>query len=146
MEALQAEVARGAGGGRSGEATARDPTSSPAVPTSGLATQTGTSQLTFSRPTNFDNIDAHFRMRRIGKFEQQQQQQQQKQLLQQQQQQQQQQQKQQEKNCRNPNSNGSSDGDFHRLQRHPLLGCRTRSRRRLVSTHLMKTTRPITTT
>ena len=38
MEALQAEVAREAGGERSGEATARDPTSSPAVPTSGLAT------------------------------------------------------------------------------------------------------------
>ena len=62
MEELQAEVARGAGGGRRREATARDPTSSPAVPTSGLATQTGTSQLTFSRPTNSDNIDAHFRI------------------------------------------------------------------------------------
>ena len=88
--ALAAEVKRGAGGGRRREATARDPTSSPAVPISGLATQTGTSQLTFSRPTNFDDIDAHFRMRRIGKFEQQQQQQQQKQqqqLFQQQQQQ-----------------------------------------------------------
>ena len=74
MEALQAEVARGAGGGRSGEATARDPSSSPAVPTSGLATQTGTSHLTLSRPTNFDNIDEHFGLRR-SKFKQQQQQQ-----------------------------------------------------------------------
>ena len=55
-DALAAEVKRGAGGGRRREATARDPTSSPAVPTSGLATQTGTSQLTFSRPTNSDNI------------------------------------------------------------------------------------------
>ena len=75
MEALQAEVARGAGGGRSGEATARDPTSSPAVPTSGLATRTGTLQLTLSRPTltqlrppKFDNIEAHFGMWR-SKFQ-----------------------------------------------------------------------------
>ena len=75
MEALQAEVARGAGGGKSGEATARDPTSSPAVPTSGLATQTGTSQLTLSRPNltqlrppKFDNIEAHFGMWR-SKFQ-----------------------------------------------------------------------------
>ena len=76
-DALAAEVKRGAGGGRRREATARDPTSSPAVPTSGLATQTGTSHLTFSRPTNSDNIDAHFRMRSItsSKFKQQQQQQ-----------------------------------------------------------------------
>ena len=49
-DALAAEVKRGAGGGRSGEATTRDPTSSPAAPTSGLATQTGTSQITISRP------------------------------------------------------------------------------------------------
>ena len=61
-DALATEVKRGAGGGRRREATARDPTSSPAVPTSGRATQTGTSQLTFSRPTNSDNIDAHFRI------------------------------------------------------------------------------------
>ena len=67
MEELQAEVARGAGGGRRREATARDPTLSPAAPTSGLATQTGTSQLTISRPNltqlrppKFDNIEAHF--------------------------------------------------------------------------------------
>ena len=72
---LQAEVARGAGGGRSGEATARDPTSSPAVPTSGLATQTGTSQLTLSRPTltelrppKYDSIEAHFGMWRRGRY------------------------------------------------------------------------------
>ena len=43
-DALHAEVARGAGGGRSGETTARDSTSSPAVATSGLAAQSGTSQ------------------------------------------------------------------------------------------------------
>ena len=62
-DALAAEVKRGAGGGRSGDATARDPTSSPAAPTSGLATQTGTSQITLSRPNltqlrppKFDNI------------------------------------------------------------------------------------------
>ena len=69
MEALQAGVARRGGGGRSGKATARDSTSSPAVPTYGLATQTGTSQLSLSRPNltqlrppNFDNIEAHFGM------------------------------------------------------------------------------------
>ena len=43
MEELQAEVARGAGGGRRREATARDPTSSPAAPTSG--------QPLFARPS-----------------------------------------------------------------------------------------------
>ena len=69
------QVARGAGGGRSGEATARDPTSSTAVPTSGLATQTGTSQITLSRPNltqlrppKFDIIEAHFGMLR-SKFQ-----------------------------------------------------------------------------
>ena len=66
MEELQAEVARGAGGGRR-EATARDPTSSPAMPTSGLGAQSGMSQLSLSRPNltqprppKFDNIEAHF--------------------------------------------------------------------------------------
>ena len=75
MEELQAEVARGAGGGRRREATARDPTSSPAAPTSGLATQTGTSQITISRPNltqlrppKFDNIEAYFGMWR-SKFQ-----------------------------------------------------------------------------
>ena len=74
-DALAAEVKRGAGGGRSGEATARDPTSSPAAPTSGLATQTGTSQITLSRPNltqlrppKFDNLEAHFGMWR-SKFQ-----------------------------------------------------------------------------
>ena len=63
--ALHAEVARGAGGRRSGETTARDSTSSPAVPTSGLAAQLGTSQISLSRPNwshfkppKFDNIGA----------------------------------------------------------------------------------------
>ena len=75
MEALQAEVARGGGGGRSGETPARDSTSSRAVPTSGLATQTGTSQLSLFRPNltqlrppNFDNIEADFGIWR-GKFQ-----------------------------------------------------------------------------
>ena len=49
-DALHAEVARGAGGRRSGGTTARDSTSSPAVPTSGLAAQPGTSQISLSRP------------------------------------------------------------------------------------------------
>ena len=48
--ALHAEVARGIGGERSGEAPARDSTSPPAVPTFGLTTQPGTSQLSLSRP------------------------------------------------------------------------------------------------
>ena len=75
MEVLQAEVARGAGGGGSGEATGRESTSSPAVPTSGLATQTDTSQLSLSRPNltqlrppKFDNIETHFGMWR-SKFQ-----------------------------------------------------------------------------
>ena len=50
MEALQAEVARGAGGGRSGETAARDSTSSTPMPTSGLVAQSGMSQLSLSRP------------------------------------------------------------------------------------------------
>ena len=65
--ALYAEVTRGAEGRRSGETTARDSTSSPAVPTSGLAAQPGTSQISLSRPNwsqlkppKFDNIEAHF--------------------------------------------------------------------------------------
>ena len=41
-DALHAEVARGADGVRSGESTARDSASSPAVPTSRLAAQPGT--------------------------------------------------------------------------------------------------------
>ena len=49
-EALDAEVARGAGGRRRGATTARDSTSSPAVPTSGLAAQSGTSQISLSCP------------------------------------------------------------------------------------------------
>ena len=75
VEALQAEVTRGGGGGRSGEATARDSTPSPAVPTSWLATQPGTSQLSLSRPNltqlnppKTDNIEAHFGMWR-SKFQ-----------------------------------------------------------------------------
>ena len=67
-DALHAEVARGAGEGRSGEATARDSTSSPAVPTSGLTTQpdivTFLSRpiLTQPKPPKFDNIEADFGM------------------------------------------------------------------------------------
>ena len=64
-DALHAEVARGAGGGRSGETTARDSTLSPA----GLAAQSGTSQISLSRtnwsqlkPPKFDNVEAHFGM------------------------------------------------------------------------------------
>ena len=48
-DALAAEVEKGAGGGRR-EAAARNSTSSTAMPTSGLGTQTGTSQITLSRP------------------------------------------------------------------------------------------------
>ena len=66
-DALHAEVARGAGGGRSGETTARDSTSSPAVSTPGLAAQPGTLQICLSRPNypqlkppKFDNVEAHF--------------------------------------------------------------------------------------
>ena len=66
-DALHAEVARGAGEWRSRETTARDSTSSPAVPTSGLAAQSGTSQISLSRmnwsqlkPPKFDNVEAHF--------------------------------------------------------------------------------------
>ena len=73
-DALHAEVVRGAEGGKSGEATARDSTSSPAVPTSGLAAQPGTqlflSRLSWSQltPPNFDNVEAHFGMWR-SKFQ-----------------------------------------------------------------------------
>ena len=74
-DALHAEVARGAERGRSGQATARDSTSSPAVPTSGLAAQPGMSQLSLSppnwsqlKPPKFDNVKAHFRMWR-SKFQ-----------------------------------------------------------------------------
>ena len=66
-DVLHAEVARGAGEGRSRKTTAQDSTSSPAVPTSGLAAQSGTSQISLSRPNwsqlkrhKFDNVEAHF--------------------------------------------------------------------------------------
>ena len=68
-DALHAEVARAAEGGRSEGATARDSTSSPAVPTSGLAAQPGTSQISLSHPNwsqltppKFDHVEAHFGM------------------------------------------------------------------------------------
>ena len=74
-DAMHAEVARGAKGGRSGETTARDSTSSPAVPISALAAQPGTSQISLSRPNwyqltppKFDNIEAHVGMWR-SKFQ-----------------------------------------------------------------------------
>ena len=50
-DALHAEVVRVAGGEKSGEATAIGSTSSPAVPTSELATQRSTSQDFLSRPS-----------------------------------------------------------------------------------------------
>ena len=63
--ALYAEVARGGSGGT----TPRDSRSSPAVPTSELAAQSATSQISLSRPnwsqlkpSKFDNIEGHFGM------------------------------------------------------------------------------------
>ena len=74
-DTLHAEVTRGAEGGRSGGAAAWDSTSSLAVPTSGLAAQPGTWQLSLSRPnwsqlppSKFDTVEVHFGMWR-SKFQ-----------------------------------------------------------------------------
>ena len=74
-KALHVEIARGGGGGKSGETAMRGSTSSTPVPTSGLAAHSGTSQfalrcpnLTQLRLPMFDDIETRFGMWR-SKFQ-----------------------------------------------------------------------------